>query len=115
MPITDNGVLVWKHVSPELRGNLNYQYNIGVSFINDGMACAGPFGAMQNYNKHKQDTRIMAIHATKISPVDIKKGIYYVYEGTPVAVYRAKNISADGADLILESGKETEDIKMVLE
>ena len=114
MPKTKEGILVWKHVSPTLLGNLGFQYEIGKSFTNDGMACAGPFGALQTYNEYPENTHIIAILATKLSPVNIKKGIYYIYEGTPIALYKASDIDANGATMLLIDGVENLNIKKIL-
>ena len=114
MPKTKEGILVWKHVSPTLEGNLRFQYEIGKSFVNNGMACAGPFGALQEYNEHPENTHIIAILATKLSPVNEDKGIYYIYEGTPVALYKASNIDANGATMLLIDGVENLNIKKIL-
>ena len=114
MPKTKEGILVWKHVSPTLEGNQGFQYEIGKSFANNGMACAGPFGALQTYNRYPDNTHIIAILATKLSPVDENKGIYYIYEGTPISLYKASDIDANGATMLLIDGVENLNIKKIL-
>ena len=115
LPQTDNGVLFFKHVSPDLKGNLGFQYKINQPFKNDGMACAGPFGTLQDYNLYPDDPRILVIEATKICPVNLHKGIFHIYEGTPICVYKANNITESGADLILEQGKEPKELLKIFE
>ena len=110
LPETKDGILFFKHVSPKLKGNLDFQYKINQSFKNDGMACVGPFGTLQDYNRYPNDPRILVIEAIKICPVDLHKGIFHIYEGTPICVYKANNITESGADLVLEQGKEPKEL-----
>jgi hypothetical protein len=106
-----NDLLFWKHVTHEMKGNIKFQYKLNEEFRNDGMACAGPFGAMQNYDKCKKSeygSYVIAIWAKKnsITPVDIEKGIYYVKQGTPVALYKASYINEEEIELKFLDGKE---------
>ena len=115
LPETNNGILFFKHTSSKLTGNMNFQYKINESFQNDGMACAGPFGTLQDYNLYPDDPRILVIEATKICPVNLHKGIFHIYEGTPICVYKANNITESGADLVLEQGKEPKELLKIFE
>ena len=111
----EKGYLFWKCVSPDMKGNLDFQYEINKEYINSGMACPGPFGALTDWDIHKAyGSRVMAVWAKSIYPVKIKKGVYHILKGTPQAVYLAKDISKEGFTPILIQGEEDDGIRKVL-
>lgn len=111
----ERGYLFWKCVTPDLRGNLNFQYEVGTEFKNSGMACPGPFGALRDFDANKNlGSRVMAFYAKTIYPVDIKKGIYHTLQGTPVAIYLVTDFDFDGFTPTLIMGEEDDNIKKVL-
>jgi hypothetical protein len=115
MPEDQDGIIVWKHVSPGLKGNMKFQYEIDQPFKNDGMCCAGPFGAIKEYNLYKDNPHLLAIRATHLSIVDSERGIYFCYEGIPLALYQVRNLTNESGDLILIRGTETEAIRSIFE
>ena len=116
MPQDDEGrVLLWKCVSPEFKGNLGFQYELGQEFENTGMACAGPFGALKDYDKYRATgSQVMAIWATCLYPVNLNKGVFHVLRGTPAAVYLAHDITKEGFIPLFFDGEEDEYIESVL-
>ena len=111
----EKGYLFWKCITPDLKGNMGFQYEIGSEFKNSGMACPGPFGALKDWDRNKiVGSRIMAFYSKCIYPVDIKKGVFHTLQGAPQAVYLATDITKDGFTPTLIMGEEDDNIKKVL-
>lgn len=142
------GFLLWKHVRhlesnpPIYRGNLGYPYSIGEQFKTGrrvgigraGMATAGPFGALRDWQLAKPGPHMIIFDDTidamryvmsvlpKPDPPKIfngpyvmaiwctriahhpRDGVFYCLEGVPIAAYRATKLNEDEWRLDLDAG-----------
>ena len=105
MPVLDDGsVLVWKHVTKQLTGNLGYPYELGVTCECASMTTAGPMGAIREWHGGDIDPHVIAVAAHALYDYCPEKGIYYAFRGTPIALYRAENRNASGCDFVRVAG-----------
>lgn len=105
MPVlTDGSILVWKHVTEDMVGNLAYPYELGKQFECASMTTAGPMGALRNWNSGDTNPHILAVAAHALYDYSVERGIYYAFRGTPLALYRADNIDRDGCDFVRIAG-----------
>ena len=102
--LADGSVLVWKHVTEDMVGNLAYPYELGKQFECASMATAGPMGALRNWNSGDPNPHILAVAAHALYDYSVERGIYYAFRGTPLALYRADNIDRDGCDFVRIAG-----------
>jgi hypothetical protein len=83
---------------PVFTGNLDAPYQLGVPFnFAEGMACAGPVGALKGYLNGDDDPYVMAVWCTVIDDVSgnwspiiptNNSGVFMCRAGIPAAIYR---------------------------
>lgn len=99
--LSDGSVLLWKHVTAAMVGNLRYQYHLGVPFQCACMGTAGPMGALKDWSAYDPTPHLLAVAAHALYDHDYERGTYYALHGTPLALYRADDITDDGFTPVL--------------
>lgn len=105
MPALGRDVLVWKHVTAEGVGNLGYPYTVGEPFTCQSMGTAGPLGALRDWRRGDDNPHVLAIRAL-ITAIQVRDndGVFVFNRGTPIALYRAENLTDDECTLHLVEG-----------
>jgi hypothetical protein len=98
-PTHRDRTLVWKCLVRQedgsWTGNLNAPYRIRERFFyGEGMACAGPIGAVTGYANGRKECYVGAIWADRVfhSEVHLSPGAFYVPTGILVAVYKIASV-----------------------
>ena len=97
----DGSVLLWKHVTAGMKGNADYQYHLGVPFECACMGTAGPMGALKDWRQPGISPHLLAVAAHALYDHNYEGGTYYALHGTPLALYRADDITDDGFTPVL--------------
>ncbi len=112
--VEPNRFLVWKHVKlletteptvasenalPTYQGMGTGKYVLNETyFYPNAMVCAGPAGPMKEY-LHQDGAQglVLAILADRdyFLAVPDRKGVFYAFQGTPIAVYQGTRLSAE--------------------
>lgn len=87
-------------------GNLGYPYELGIPFQVTSMCTAGPIGALQNWANNENDQLVLAIRSHAVYTYNEVEGVYFVFSGTPLAVYKSTKVEGstkveDSYDLTL--------------
>jgi hypothetical protein len=102
MPESSKGALVWKVLTKDMCGMLQFQYQFQQEFqCPDAMACAGPWGAVKEYG---MEGMYLAAVRAQVLPVHARPGVFYTPRGTVTALYTISELDSEGFLPVLVDG-----------